>query len=275
MYVCTYIYSVIRYIENFRLINWQKKVVCNAWWSCDMDTFTASLSLCRGSHRSLLDSPHKGPLMRNCWSPNMLFNQNRVACDMSCFKAYVTSLYWRFIRHVCMASSSHLNKGYTIDKNGNNVTWAREKKKTLIFVIPVYDEYSIDVKELALNMFIDHCSYMTCQVNEWKKNVWVWFYFYCIVFITIIVGRHNRHDSVSNHQPYDCLLNRLFRHRSKKTSKPRVTGFCAGNSPGTGEFPAQWPVTRKMFPFDDVVMVIYMISHLHTLKKDILRWTMS
>ena len=51
--------------------------------------------------------------------------------------------------------------------------------------------------------------------------------------------RHNGHDSVSNRQPHDCLLNRLFRRRSKKTSKRRVTGLCAGNSPGTGEFPAQ------------------------------------
>ena len=51
--------------------------------------------------------------------------------------------------------------------------------------------------------------------------------------------RHNGLDNVSNHQPRDCLLNRLFRRRSKKTSKLRVTGLCAGNSPGTGEFPAQ------------------------------------
>ena len=51
--------------------------------------------------------------------------------------------------------------------------------------------------------------------------------------------RHNDRDSVSNHQPHDCLLDRLFRHRLKKTSKLRVTGLCAGNSPGTGEFPAQ------------------------------------
>ena len=43
--------------------------------------------------------------------------------------------------------------------------------------------------------------------------------------------RHNGHGSVSNHQPHDCLLNRLFRRRSKKTSKLRVTGLCAGNSP--------------------------------------------
>ena len=60
--------------------------------------------------------------------------------------------------------------------------------------------------------------------------------------------------SVSNHQPHDCLLNLLFRRRSKKISKIRVTGLCAVNSPGTGEFPHKWPVTRKMFPFDDVIM---------------------
>ena len=51
--------------------------------------------------------------------------------------------------------------------------------------------------------------------------------------------RHNGLDSVSNHQPRECLLSRLFGRRSKKTSKLRVTGLCAGNSPGTGEFPAQ------------------------------------
>ena len=51
--------------------------------------------------------------------------------------------------------------------------------------------------------------------------------------------RHNGHDSVSNHLPHDCLPNRLFRRRSKKTSKLRVTVLCVGNSPGTGEFPAQ------------------------------------
>ena len=51
--------------------------------------------------------------------------------------------------------------------------------------------------------------------------------------------RHNGCDGISNHQPHDCLRNCLFRRRSNKTSKFRVTGLCARNSPGTGEFPAQ------------------------------------
>ena len=51
--------------------------------------------------------------------------------------------------------------------------------------------------------------------------------------------RHNERDGASNHPPHQCLLNRLFRRRLKKTSKLRVTGLCAGNSPVTGEFPPQ------------------------------------
>ena len=68
--------------------------------------------------------------------------------------------------------------------------------------------------------------------------------------------RHNDHDGVSNHQPRGCLLNRLFGRRSNKTSKLRVTGLCAGNSPGPVNSPHKGPVTRKMFPFDDVIMSI-------------------
>ena len=61
-----------------------------------------------------------------------------------------------------------------------------------------------------------------------------------------------RYDSkiitvTSNHQPHDCFLNRLFRHRLKKRSKFRVTGLCAGNSPEAGEFPAQMASNAEGF----------------------------
>ena len=51
--------------------------------------------------------------------------------------------------------------------------------------------------------------------------------------------RHNERNGVSNHQSRDCLLNCLFRRTSEKTSKLRATVLCEGNSPVTGEFPAQ------------------------------------
>ena len=51
--------------------------------------------------------------------------------------------------------------------------------------------------------------------------------------------RHNGCDGVSNRQPHEYLLKRLFSRRSKKTSKLRVTSLCAGNSPLTCELSAQ------------------------------------
>ena len=64
--------------------------------------------------------------------------------------------------------------------------------------------------------------------------------FSSILFKIALQWRHNELDSVSNHQPRHCFLNRLFGCKSKKTlSKLSVIGFCAGNSQGTGEFPAQ------------------------------------
>ena len=65
---------------------------------------------------------------------------------------------------------------------------------------------------------------------------------------------HNELDGVSNHRHLDCLLNRLFRRRSKKASKLRVTGICEGNPPVTGRFPSQKVSNAEMFPFDDVIM---------------------
>ena len=69
--------------------------------------------------------------------------------------------------------------------------------------------------------------------------------------------RHNECDGVSNHRRLNCLLHRLFRHRSKKASKLRVTDICEGNPPVTGGFPSQRAVTRKMFPFYDVIMKLH------------------
>ena len=50
--------------------------------------------------------------------------------------------------------------------------------------------------------------------------------------------RHGDRDVVSNHRRIDCLLNRLFRRWSMKSSKLHVTGLWEGNSSVTGELPA-------------------------------------
>ena len=60
-----------------------------------------------------------------------------------------------------------------------------------------------------------------------------------MVFPITLQWRSNERDGVWNHQPHDCLFNRWFRHRWKKTSKLPVTGLREGNSQVTCEFPTQ------------------------------------
>ena len=52
--------------------------------------------------------------------------------------------------------------------------------------------------------------------------------------------RHNGRDGVSNHQPRHCLP--FIQTQIKENIKAPVNS------------PHKWPVTRKMFPFDDVIM---------------------
>ena len=75
--------------------------------------------------------------------------------------------------------------------------------------------------------------------------------------------RHNERDDVSNHRRFECLFNRLFRRRSKKSSKLRVTGLRGGNTLVARAFPTQRPVTRQMFPLDDVIMGALVNNHIH------------
>ena len=73
-------------------------------------------------------------------------------------------------------------------------------------------------------------------------------------FTNTLHWRHNEPDDVSNHQPRDCLLNRLFRRRSKKTSNSASLALVWGIHRWPVNSPRKGPVTRKMFPFDDVIM---------------------
>ena len=72
-----------------------------------------------------------------------------------------------------------------------------------------------------------------CRVLLWFGTSWNYSY------------HNNESSGVLNHRRLHCLLNSWFRRRSKKTSKLRVTNFCAGNSPVTCEFPAQKAINAR------------------------------
>ena len=100
-------------------------------------------------------------------------------------------------------------------------------------------------KEISILGRRRFCKSTSWWIKTWQFNECSWYYNAKSRLTSIVLlWRHNGRDGVLNHQPQDCLSNPLFRRRSKKTSKLRVTGPCAGNS----------PVARKMFSFDDVIM---------------------
>ena len=94
-----------------------------------------------------------------------------------------------------------------------------------------------------------NCNETSVYLIKWSKGCTMLFDLSSIRLVrskhTTLRWRPNERDGVSNHQPHDCLLNRLFRPRSKKTSKLRVAGLCVGISPGAGEFPAQMASKAK------------------------------
>ena len=67
-----------------------------------------------------------------------------------------------------------------------------------------------------------------------------------------LLWHHNGRDGVSTHQPHDCLLN-LHSGADRKKSSASLT-FLLGIPRWPVNSPHKWPVTRNMFPFDDVIM---------------------
>ena len=134
----------------------------------------------------------------------------------------------------CLSAPSHYLYQYWLTIKG--VPWRPPVRKVLRSAHELNLQHVFGDNTFAIS---------TLFPRDQRDKVWPKFY-HCHQFQFRFPGavlplrwRHNGHAGVSNHQSRDCLLNRLFRRRSKKTSKLRVTGLCAGNSPGTGEFPAQ------------------------------------
>ena len=90
--------------------------------------------------------------------------------------------------------------------------------------------------------------------------------------------RHNRRDSVSNHQPHDCLFNRLFADQRKHQSSASLA-FVRGIHRRPLNSPHKWQVTRKISPFDDVIMIAIKswlcASHYHILESHMQIYTLN
>ena len=142
----------------------------------------------------------------------------------------------------------------------------------LLYVIKYISGIMISVRGLfwfasvILNSFIiPYVKLFYDNARRWSAlaslmMIQYWFRYNVLVLLNIN-GKlwefgHTERDGISNHQPHECLRNRLFRRRSKKTSKPASLACVRGIHRWQVNSPHKRPVTRKMFPFDKVIMYI-------------------
>ena len=175
----------------------------------------------RGIHRWPVNSPHKRPVTRKIFPfDDVIMNTNTYPCP---------DLRWITLIQESPAFICSL------------------AHQIVQFFYP--DQIRVLINFLVSSMFWNYILHCVIGPNLW------------IVLLTryhpqtsmTLLWCHNGRDDVSYHQPQDCLVNCLFRRRSKKT-KLSVTGLCADDSPVTGEFPLQKASNGEMFPFDDVIM---------------------
>ena len=92
-----------------------------------------------------------------------------------------------------------------------------------------------------------------------KKSHYFWTGVYMSVntkndFDWSLQWRPNEPDGVSNHQFHGCLLNRYSGADQRKHQSSASLAFVWGIHRWPVNSPHKWPVTRKMFPFDDVIV---------------------
>ena len=189
--------------------------------------FPRNLPFVRGIHRSPVNSLHKGqwrgvlmfPLI--CARINGWVN-NREAGDLRRYRAHydvIVMKSWLVILVLTTAT-------YCL---------ARIAVTQLTFIFKE--------TQAGMNVYVLFAYSLTATL------CW-WIYLPCGVTLE---WRHNERDGISNHQPRDCLLNGLFRCRSKKTSFASLA-FVRGIHQWPVNSAHKGPVTRNMFPFDDVIM---------------------
>ena len=165
--------------------------MCVSWWRHQIETFSALLAFVRGIHQPPVNSPHKGQgrgaLMFSlicAWIHGWVSNPDAGAWRSHHAHYDVTVIFYTFV-------NLHYNLWFYIAET-------RQFNSLRYVIVPIcpFPQNAGDAS-IRIVAVVAHHRLVTF--------VWTWF--------IPLHWRHNDHDSVSNHQPHDCLLNRLFRRR--------------------------------------------------------------
>ena len=203
-----------------------------------METFSALLAICAGNSPVTGEFPSQRPVTRSC---GVFFDLrlNKRLCKQLLgwwFEVPLGSLLhhcnneWLDTSQICLSHESENHDRFRPSYSrilSFLVTDSELRTLPSMLGTKIMAIVTNNAHKPAARAILDSFCPSNCITKRWRQKS------------LPLRWRHNGHYSVSNHQPHHCLLNRLIGCRSKKTSKLRVTGLCAGNWPGTGEFPAQ------------------------------------
>ena len=121
----------------------------------------------------------------------------------------------------------------------------------------------IAVQNLKWNECVHQCHFTSCVIGSrsWSKWPYVWPTQHGLVFDTVILGicNHTDHAEIYIRQRFIGYtraetVNHFPWWRHQMESFSALLAICAGNSPVTGEFPAQRAVTRSFDVFFDLCL---------------------
>ena len=92
------------------------------------------------------------------------------------------------------------------------------------------------------------CNYF--NVPKSRRNIW-----------SPLQWRHNEHDSVLKSPAIAIVYSTVYSDADQRKHQSSASlAFVRGIHRGPVNSPHKWPVTRKLFPFDDVIMLFGLIS---------------
>ena len=194
---------------------------------------------------------------------NMYFNSNDAAVSllllpMCCFM--VTSSNGNISALLALCAGNSPVTGEFLSENASDAElwcflWsAPERTAELTIETVIWDA-------IALIITSCHCNEKCSKMHEIWATVRLAellcskdrFQFYERL-VSALQWRHNGRNCVSNHQPYDCLLNVCSDADQRKHQSSASLAFVWGNHRWPVNSQHKCPVTRKMIPFDDVIM---------------------
>ena len=188
--------------------------------------------------------------MRKCpisWGIGMQENVIATKLELRSFSELCSWWMTKLWRSANNTLKPHRFRGRTVYSPQSGVIMAVKRSHNYHVVVLTYNHHfsqtstktrmPATVTRIPITVFVrwDTCTLLFKPNSGWPNNARHGVRMTAWIQGWSLQWRQNGRDGVSNHQPRDCLLNRLLRHRSK-------------NSPHKGQ------VTRKMFPFDDVIM---------------------